>query len=614
MFFSVAVFGQINVKDSLQTILRNDTVDLKTRFRNTYVLISRNSSPEEAELLSKNIVIPFIKKNWKNKNDQLSRLAELHLMIGICYRERGGDDRYEKEQSCFIKAVETAKESGNDTIYARCLYGFGLRECKHGDLIKGNYLFYQAIELYDKIGMNERSTEVLYVIALNFFQIKDSDGLHRVAEQMKPYIKKNKSKQTLYQYNVVQKMKIETALARTKRKNKQIDFQLVDTIMSVIRDNIYLVENYHDELSAHWIHGWAYYYLAKAFYEYHSNQTDSIHHYLDKALLVWEHDLYNLKLEASGSMELKVYICQLRAQTLWKQEKMQEAYKFMNESLDILNKLKEYQIFDEQRYVAYQFMADYYEKANRPADALKYYKLLKESEERRYESEKIQAINDMSAKYETEKKETRIQTLMMKNQTARRILQLSVSLIAVLLIALLFLIRFFKLRRKSLEQSIYESVLLTELKHNELEHNIKEKECLLQQYNDLELLSEHNEQMAQSYRDELKRIKQQLEQKPTKTMISKLTEWLSKSVMEKGKREKYIQQLADLDIDMLEQGYLSADEKISNMEMKYIICFSIDMDVKDISLLFNVEPSSIRTVRYRIKKKFGKKNTFKFLM
>jgi hypothetical protein len=84
--------------------------------------------------------------------------------------------------------------------------------------------------------------------------------------------------------------------------------------------------------------------------------------------------------------------------------------------------------------------------------------------------------------------------------------------------------------------------------------------------------------------------------------------------MEKSRRDFYIRQLSELDVDTLEQGYLSAHEKISTMDMKYIICFAIKMDVKDMSLLFNVEPGSIRTVRYRIKKKFGEKNTFKFLI
>jgi len=69
-----------------------------------------------------------------------------------------------------------------------------------------------------------------------------------------------------------------------------------------------------------------------------------------------------------------------------------------------------------------------------------------------------------------------------------------------------------------------------------------------------------------------------------------------------------------LDVEMLERGFLSARDKISNMDMKYIICFAIDMEVQDMSLLFNVEPASIYTVRYRIKKKFGGGSGFRFLI
>jgi len=102
--------------------------------------------------------------------------------------------------------------------------------------------------------------------------------------------------------------------------------------------------------------------------------------------------------------------------------------------------------------------------------------------------------------------------------------------------------------------------------------------------------------------------------KPTKSMIGKITEWISKSIMEQTKKDAYIQQLSELDVDMLEQGYLTADEKISNMDMKYMICFAIDMEVDDMALLFTVQSTSIHTVRYRIKKKFRGKNMFKFLM
>jgi ATP-dependent 26S proteasome regulatory subunit len=170
------------------------------------------------------------------------------------------------------------------------------------------------------------------------------------------------------------------------------------------------------------------------------------------------------------------------------------------------------------------------------------------------------------------------------------------------------------MKKRSFRQTIYESVLLAELKQNELEQNLKEKERLQQQYDKLEKQARQSKQKAESYNEELNYIKQQLAQKPSKAMIEKLTAWISNSIMEKSRKNFYIRQLSELDVDTLEQGWLTANEKISNMDMKYIICFAIDMEVQDMSLLFNVEPSSIYIVRYRIKKKFGDGNSLRLVI
>ena len=614
--FSLSTYAQINVKDSLQAILQDESVDAETRFKNARNLIAyNNATPQEAEDLGLNVLYPFAQKQWKEKSKQQERLAVIYGVISYSYRERGkGDDKDEKERFFAQKALETAKKSGNDTVAASCGTVCGYMEIRMGNVKKGHEYLYDAIKHYDKAEMYVKASEMLYVIASNFFDIKDTHGMRRILQQMEEYLEKDTSKQSLYQYYVLKKSYSEMLLDRQKSDKQPLDCQLVDTTMFYVKKMIYLVENFLDELSPYWMHGYAYYYAVKAFDDYFPEQTDSIFFYLDKAFEMSKKETFHATIQPNALKEFYAYNNTFRAIALDRVGKTQEAYRVMSGVIVLLDELKTYGNLGIHRHRAYQFMADYYEKENRPVEALKYYKLLKESDEQRYENEKVQSINDMSVKYETEKKEIQIAALEKDKQAAQRILLLSVGLIAVLLISLLIFIRFYKLRKKNLEQSIYETALFAELKHNELEHNVKEKECLLQQYNDLELLSVHNKQMAQSYKDELKRIKQQLEQKPTKTMIGKLTEWLSKSVMDKAKKELYIKQLSDLDIEMLEQGYLCSDEKISNMEMKYIICFAIDMDVKDISLLFNVEPASIRTVRYRIKKKFGEKNTFKFLM
>jgi hypothetical protein len=283
-----------------------------------------------------------------------------------------------------------------------------------------------------------------------------------------------------------------------------------------------------------------------------------------------------------AEMEMKIYIHQLRAQTLFQQGKTQEAYRFMNESLNLLNKLKGYQTLDEQRYTAYLFMADYYENRNRPAEALKYQKLLRESEAQRYDSEKVQALNEMSVKYETEKKEIRIQTLVKEYKAAQRTLWMTIGLSLTLLAAFLLIVLSSRLKRKNVEQRLYETALLAELRQNELE--------------------------------KIQNLQQQIEQQPVKNAIEKIIWLIEKSIIEKDTKKAYLERLSKIDAKLLEQAYQTAKVKITGMDMKYIICFSTDIDVRDISLLFNIEPASVHTVRYRIKKKFSKEDTFRAIL
>jgi predicted transcriptional regulator len=47
-----------------------------------------------------------------------------------------------------------------------------------------------------------------------------------------------------------------------------------------------------------------------------------------------------------------------------------------------------------------------------------------------------------------------------------------------------------------------------------------------------------------------------------------------------------------------------AVKPLSVVDQKYILCFLNGEDVKTIARRFNVEPASVYTVRYRMKKKF----------
>ena len=578
LFLSSATYSQINVEDSLQVILTNDTIEPETRFRNAYSLMFYNSSPEEAELLGKKIVYPFVQKTWENPSEQLSHWVSLHLLVSFCYRERGGNDRDEKERLFAEKALETALKSENNADCARCYQACGNIEFKRGDTKRAHEYLYQAITYFDKMERYTKSSEILFYIVSTFFDTKNTDGIKRILQQMEEYLEKDNSKQSQYQYNFTKIAYFELVL----EKENPVDYRRVDSLIVSVRKNIDLAENFLEQLSPYWMHGYAYYFLAKELDLYYPEQTDSIFFYLDMAHEVFEKESFSRAQEVNSVMEFQIMNNIVRANALTREGKMQDAYKLMNEALRMLNELKNYKNLDVHRYHTYQFMADYYEKTNRPAEALKYHKLLRESEAQRYETEKVQAINDMSVKYETEKKEIQIQTLIKENETARRIFRLTVGLSLALLATAVFIILFNRLRRKNVEQRLYETALLAELRQNELE--------------------------------KMQNLKKQLEQNPVENTIEKIVQAVSASLIEKDNKKVYLESLSKIDSELLETAYQNSKVKITGMDMKYIICFAADIDVKDISLLFNIEPASVHTVRYRIKKKFQKEDSFKMIL
>lgn len=580
--FTSVSYSQVNVKDSIDVILHNDTLDIETRFRNAYNLVFYNSSPEEAKAFALDIVYPFVEDKWEDNSEHLSHLARLYLLISFCYRERGGEDKDEKERYYAEKALETAKESEDDAVCARCSMACAYMELKRGDEKQAHEYLYQAISHYDKLEMYSKSSEMLYVIVGTFFDIKDTDGMKRVLGQMEENLEKDSSKQSQYQYNVIKHFYYDLLLDKQKKDKKAIDYQWVDSSMLYINRNIYLVDNHLEELDKHWMHAYAYYFLAKELDKYYPEQTDSIHHYLDKAIEMREKEEISRMNESSSVMELNIYINQVRAQTLFREGKIRESYQVMSEALSLLDELGNYNNLNEARSITYQFMIDYYEQNNRPAEALRYSKLLHENDAVRFENEKIQVMNEMSAKYETEKKEIRIQNLIKENKAAQRILWLTIGLSIALLFAFLLTILFGRLKRKNIEQRLYETALHAELRQNELE--------------------------------KIQNIQQQLEQNPIQNTMEKVSELISISVIEKEDKKKYLERIPKIDAKLLQQVYQTAKVKITNMDMKYIICFAIDMDVKDISLLFNIEPASVHTVRYRIKKKFSKDDAARLLL
>ena len=102
--------------------------------------------------------------------------------------------------------------------------------------------------------------------------------------------------------------------------------------------------------------------------------------------------------------------------------------------------------------------------------------------------------------------------------------------------------------------------------------------------------------------------KPQLAHYRVQNTIESVAQMVSDSMIENDVKKTYLERLSKLEPQLFESFYQNANVKINSMNMKYIICFAADMEGKDISLIFNVEPASVNTMRYRIRKKCAKED------
>lgn len=109
-------------------------------------------------------------------------------------------------------------------------------------------------------------------------------------------------------------------------------------------------------------------------------------------------------------------------------------------------------------------------------------------------------------------------------------------------------------------------------------------------------------------------IENQLAKQPIEKTIEEMAQVIADSTIEDNRKKNYLERLSKFNTKLLETAYQTAKVEITGMDLKYIICFVADMYIKDICLIFNIEEASVRTVRYRIRKKFVKEDTFRALL
>lgn len=420
---------------------------------------------------------------------------------------------------------------------------------------------------FSKTNLNRLISLCRYRMAVDYHNLRDTVGLNAIISEMQAVQKENPQDNDL-KYDLYS-VKMTRYLAEYEDTGLPA---LRDSMLFYAKEAAFTAEKIPSELyEAHEIQPvWGWYNIAVMYDLYFTPPvTDSTDKYLAMAEYACE---TAPNLSEISRMESRISIEDLKAWSLYYQGKYVEAERKMLEVLDMIDIVEQDRPNSvlTERGQAYEFMAELYKNTGNTAKALEYQTLVNENDRARYDASLREQLHDVRERYESEKKTRQIEYLDSQRTAMFRLLML-------LSFLLLALVGVFVLYRKNARAKLYEAAL--------------EADARLEAQRE-EAKNEKNAAMAQMalMRDRL------------------LEDFTDPKYYSAGLRELAGQALRSADIEKIAAIAASASRPLSAIDKKYLLCFMSGLKADNIAALFNIEPESVYTVRYRLKKKFSNKN------
>lgn len=314
---------------------------------------------------------------------------------------------------------------------------------------------------------------------------------------------------------------------------------------------------------------WSYYNMA-LFYDIHFQPplVDSVRYYLRRARA----SLEGLRTH-KDSIEGLISIVDLEAWQAYYEQDYDGAEAMMHEVLGMIEEVAKESpnTVVTERGEAYKFLAMMAEEQGKWQAAYDYQQQLTESNSERYDLDKRRILQEVQTQYEVEKKELRMAKLAAENRSNR---WLMVAL-WLLLVAMVMGYWLLMMRKRNVEAQLYEAAL-----------------------------------EADNMRNTIQSLESKTDVDPLTILIDELI-----AQLQSGRNLAYgpaaIAHLRSLDLAHL-QALISHGKKITMMDKRYILCFAAGMSVEDIADFMSLEPASVYTVRYRLKKKFPAEYPFPY--
>ena len=443
----------------------------------------------------------------------------------------------------------------NDSLYlelAHCQRTYAYTAGKVGKMQEAQEYAQRAYEAFMFKGEWGSASLCLYERFVAYNNIGDTTHMAELTEALRVLAEKDTSALTQFNYYSIMLANYaalglgEEAIAAGR---KSINY--LEQIKDYRRWNILPVWNYYNQA------------LMYDFFR-EPPQTDSIAYWLDRAEMSIAGPIHPLDRQ-----EAMISIGDLRAWLYYYQKDYVRAERKMLEVLSLIDSVgaNSPASIVTERGEAYAFFVELYETLGRHAQALEFQKLLTENNKERYDIERQRVLDDVQTRYEVKLQKA---TIARQKSVLRLVSVISVLVVLAIVFALLAVLY----RKRQIEETLYAKAL-----------------------------------EADNMYTALQQVRERTNTEPLEIMRGQLLSQI-RSLSDRTKyKQEAISRVEQLNLQTFKQNILEA-ESLSVMDKRYLMCFAAGLSAEQVADVFNVEPASVYTVRYRIRKKFPKEKSF----
>lgn len=260
---------------------------------------------------------------------------------------------------------------------------------------------------------------------------------------------------------------------------------------------------------------------------------------------------------------------------------------------------------DARLQMTYAYIKQLYELRSNYRVALEYYEKQIEINEKLRSAEITKQIDELNIKYETAQKEKRLAELERQKAVDQGIKNnLMIGAISVISIAFIIVIYIIQKRRKD------KLIAKLEVQHLADEINVKNKEIASYTMSFLQ-----KNQLMEELKEQINELKKSSDVTTNKelTRINRIVD----NTFRSDEEWKTFQ----ITFDQMHDGFFTELKKafpeISNAELKLCALLRLNMNLKESAKILGIAPDSVKTARYRLRKKLGLKtevNLIDFLL